>query len=299
LLTYIHIPSSSSQTVQLASCTDSLEGIRAVIGGSLESLPADCLDDLVDDPGTFALYLDADGKEKGLPVNSLASRLGRLLAGDAIVGDALLVRTDEWGDAATLTHEQWTEVLAHVQACDRWSRVRTYTEMVQGTVDFLQGRLVSTPCHCGPLNLESVRIQDDLVHLSRHGLLTLGSQPTLHEGVWRQRSYLDLYAPDAQVADALVDRLGTTELLCLAAVEQDLWQDIPVTLHDGVPCTFAGRLAASELRELWARALHPDGAAVVQTLPVLQVIDPCWTGGRRLWDTMREVVDELRLPALV
>jgi hypothetical protein len=299
LLTYIHLPSSSSQTVQLASCTDSLEGIQAVLGGSFESLPVDCLDDLIEDPGTFALYLDADGKEKGLPVNSLASRLGRLFDGDVVHGDALLARTDAWGDGLTLTHEQWAEVLAHVQACDRWSRVRTYTEMVKCTVEFLQGRLVSTPCHLGPLNPESVEIQDDLVNLSRHGLLTLGSQPTLDEGGWRQRSYLDLYAPDAQVADALVDRLGTTELLCLAAVEKDVRQDIPVTLRDGVPCTFAGRLPASELRELWGRALHPDGAAVVRTLPVLQVIDPCWTGGRRLWDTMREVVDELGLPALV
>ena len=48
-------------------------------------------------------------------------------------------------------------------------------------VDFLEGRLIRSPDHCAPLDAESAPIKEELVH-PRHGLLTLGSQPTARKG---------------------------------------------------------------------------------------------------------------------
>lgn len=295
---YIHLPSDRSMRPRLARCADTLEDVQQVLGGAYQPVPVDELDHLVEGEGIFHLFIDANGKAKDLPVNQLASRLGRLFSGDVVVGDAMLVRTDHWADRVNLTAAQWGLALDHVLALDTWSRVRTYPQMLRTAIDFLEGRVVRSPDHYGPLDPESDEIRDDLVHLTRHGLLTLGSQPTLHEARWKQRAYTHFYVPEQDLLFDLVELLGRTELVCLAAAPGErVWQDIPVTLVDGVARTWAGRLPCSDIHEVWTGALHPEAARVVRSLPLVEVIDPRWDGGRRLWDTLRNVMDELSLPA--
>lgn len=300
LLTYIHLASDQSQPPRLAHCTDSIAGVQEVLGGSYEPVPVDCLDHLVEEEGTFHLFIDGNGKAKDLPVNVLASRLGRLFPGDVVVGDAILVRNDRWADGVALSPVQWDLTLDHVSAVQVWSRVRSYAEMVGASIDFLEGRLVRSPDHCGPLDLESNEIRDDLVHLTRHGLLTLGSQPAWNEGGWQQRPYVHFYLPDLDLMHDLVELLGRTDLVCLAVSPGErLWQDIPVTLLDGVVCTWAGRLPCDDIHDRWEDALHPEAADVVRGLPIVEVVDPRWDGGRRMWDTLRCAIDELGISALV
>lgn len=119
MLTYIHLPANSNQPVELARCDDSLEGVQHVLGDSYEPIPVDSLDHLIDDDDsddTFHLFIDANSKAKDLPVNSLATRLGRLYPGDYIAGDAMLVRTDRCSDWVALSPALWEVTLEHLRA---------------------------------------------------------------------------------------------------------------------------------------------------------------------------------------
>jgi hypothetical protein len=72
---------------------------------------------------------------------------------------------------------------------------RTYDELLELNVAFLQGRVSETPYHLGPIDTETVPLMKDLVDLHRQGrVFTTEGQPGLCEqGDWgfiEQRPYL-------------------------------------------------------------------------------------------------------------
>jgi hypothetical protein len=305
VFTYTHLSANPTVRPRLAAIPDTLEAIQATLGGSYEPIPVDALNyiagaDVDDELDCFHLLIDADGKAKNLPVNDLATRLGRLFEGDAIVGDALLVHTDRWADTVALPNEHWNSVLQHVQSLDAWSRAQTWPQMLQTMVEFLEGRLVLTPEHGGPLDRESVAIKDDLVHFAQHGLMPTNSQPWMRNARSQQRSCLDLLVLDERYPRALIQALAATSLICLVATPgRSTWQDIPITMTDGEAGTFAGRLQLETERSRWCECLHPAAEPVVSELTQVQIIDPRWDSDRGLWDGLRTAISELGLPRLV
>lgn len=83
-----------------------LEGLQRAVGGWIEAVVVGGPDHaVIGEPHT--IYLNEEGKLQGLPVNDVATRLTRgiLPAWDMVVGDVVLVRTDEDGDTISVTDQ--------------------------------------------------------------------------------------------------------------------------------------------------------------------------------------------------
>lgn len=59
--------------------------------------------------------------------------------------------------------------------------VRTYQDLINANVAFLQGHLDKTPYHDGEVDKETVPLLGDLVKINRRGFVSLNGQPGLYE----------------------------------------------------------------------------------------------------------------------
>lgn len=97
----LSIPADDTQAVAVVTLEPSVAAIRRWVGGSgggpyLEPVSLS---------ETVHVWLDEDGRAKGLPHNERASRLigARVLGGSDIRGDVLVLGSTEDGDEASLT----------------------------------------------------------------------------------------------------------------------------------------------------------------------------------------------------
>lgn len=180
-----------------------------------------------------------------------------------------------------------------------WNSVTNYPELARTMVRFLKGELDRSPIHTAPLDPESSSITADLVALTRHGLITHGSQPGLITKDLQQRACVDLLVCDEMVAAELVVALGHTELVVLVALPGvELRQDLPMTRWDGRFVTWAGRIGEGE-RPFWYCHLNHEVCPTVASMCFVQVLDPQWGRDRYLWDCLLQAAAELELSAEV
>ena len=99
-VTGLHIPADTNDDVVVVDVTPTLEGVRLWVG-----LPPTYLESITMDAEGTHLYVDEDGRSKGLPVNLRATALVLAFRGGVgtLVGDALLIGSDDHGDEASLT----------------------------------------------------------------------------------------------------------------------------------------------------------------------------------------------------
>jgi hypothetical protein len=85
--------------------------------------------------------------------------------------------------------------------------VQTYTDLLQANIAFLEGQLLQSPYHLGPIDEETVPLLPKLTQLNRLGFLTVNSQPARNDvkfvqrtQTWsatRQLAFLEWYMPKA------------------------------------------------------------------------------------------------------
>jgi hypothetical protein len=99
----LSIPADETQPVAVVAVEPTLAGLRQHVGRAgaepyLEAIPVDLA-------RTTHMWVDEDGRMADLPSNPRASRLvgPRVLGGDAIVGDVLVLGSTPEGDEASLT----------------------------------------------------------------------------------------------------------------------------------------------------------------------------------------------------
>lgn len=99
----LSIPADESQPVAVVTLTPDLSGIRQYVGRAgaepyVEAIPVDLA-------RTTHMWVDEDGRMADLSPNRRASRLigARVLGGDDLVGDALVLGTTSEGDEVSLT----------------------------------------------------------------------------------------------------------------------------------------------------------------------------------------------------
>ena len=91
----------------------------------------------------------------------------------------------------------------------------SYVELLELNVRFLQKKLIATPYHYGPTDLETEGLLQDLVSLHNYGILTFSSQPQMsvsdkpcnkHEQ-WQQRACLFFLIPKSRESKIFLSRL--------------------------------------------------------------------------------------------
>ncbi len=109
-------------------------------------------------------------------------------------------------------------------SCDLFKSAKTFRELLRLNKKFIDGELVGTPYHLGPLESDSVTIKNDLLLLHDEGLFTVNGQPGAagtEYGVWYEYSkkyfdhlqapYLCFYMEKGPLADKLKRSLATQE----------------------------------------------------------------------------------------
>jgi hypothetical protein len=71
-----------------------------------------------------------------------------------------------------------------------FENVKSINELQKLTLDFLQGKIISTNYHYGPLHKESKKIINELIKMNEFGFITVNSQPGEIEETRRQRGYV-------------------------------------------------------------------------------------------------------------
>lgn len=95
-ITVLFIPADESRPIETREIIPDLDGLKSLVGGYLEVVG------LTNPLAT--MYVDMDGKSKGLPVNARATFLGisqNHMLGDFIVGDVFICGVPDAGGIDT------------------------------------------------------------------------------------------------------------------------------------------------------------------------------------------------------
>lgn len=164
-----------------------------------------------------------------------------------------------------------------------WLAARSWDDLTEATIDFLEGRLDKSPSHYSPPAEETSGLVGSLAGMNRAGFLTMSSQPGLmeeHAGNF-QRAYVD-GACSEETALTLESGLLLTGLVVITLTpEDDSSSTIVVTISDGEPCTFVGRSFPDDLD--YYRNGDPGLDAALDAMWRVQIFDPVWGRNDVLW----------------
>lgn len=105
-----------------------------------------------------------------------------------------------------LTQEQFEAILRHF-----WAPAKTYQDMVDLNVKFLQGKIVATPYHWGPT-------MGNLVEINRAGFITTEGQPhIMEEGLF---SYVQGFLPKTRARE-FIEFMSKRKEVALFVAEMD------------------------------------------------------------------------------
>jgi hypothetical protein len=76
-----------------------------------------------------------------------------------------------------------------------YSKVKTWQDLCDTNIDFLQGKQDETFYHLGPTNEETDSILNELIQLNSNGFFTTNSQPYINKPDNKQISYLEFNLP--------------------------------------------------------------------------------------------------------
>lgn len=58
-----------------------------------------------------------------------------------------------------------------------FENIRSYTDLINANISFLNGEIPRTPYHCGSIDGETLPLVDKLVKINKNGFVTVGGQP--------------------------------------------------------------------------------------------------------------------------
>ncbi|MCU1486191.1 MAG: hypothetical protein JWN67_2937 [Actinomycetia bacterium] len=160
-------------------------------------------------------------------------------------------------------------------------------ELAELTARWVEGDLVVPEVNGGTPDPETLEIASHIAAINRLGFLTEFSQPGEEVGGYLQRASVSGYCSEG-TCNAILAALVPTDLVILAVPAMlDSYVQIPISLDDGVECTWAGGNsdpADSEFGEA------PGALAEVRDSWHVDVIDPVWGRNDVLWPALQDAL---------
>ena len=162
-----------------------------------------------------------------------------------------------------------------------WRTASSLADGAELTALWLEGRSTYLPMYADDKPAEETQPWvAALASINRAGFVTDGSQPGVPlSDAYPQRAFLTGYC-DESTADRLDRALARTELVVVTFGSGALGEaSIPVTLHNGQPCTWLGRtddLLDPEQFEFSASESNPVYVEALRNATHLQLFDPVW-----------------------
>lgn len=175
-----------------------------------------------------------------------------------------------------------------------WQDARSVEDMGRLTAQWLTGELHWCPMYFGTgPDPETDDLVPVLAAINRLGLWTTMSQPGESGRQYAQRAMLSGYCTEA-TSNALAAGLLNSELLVVRIEEPEATNSqlqVPITISDGVECTWAGGLDELEhYREDLDDAVVDALAA--QQLWAVELIDMTWGRNDVLWPAVTDALTQ-------
>jgi hypothetical protein len=175
-----------------------------------------------------------------------------------------------------------------------WRTATTLRDLGALTARWLEGDITYLPAYlaAGP-DPETDALVPFLAAANRAGFVTVWSQPGRPSGAnRRQRAVIEGFC-DEQLAERIIRGLVATDLVVLTGTSRTTdGPQVPVTLDDGEPFTWAGEpLTAEHVLQSYGEVCTQEAVDALLIARQLCVFDPTWGRDDVLWAELGRAIE--------